>query len=427
MSHTTTTISSSPKAINTGDVNYVLAAGSHDVKTLCIHKNINPAAVFRPRFMGGMVHVATSDFQSRLSQLAAPSSGVSGVTMKCVNYGIWVPYFNSSANGYPWYAGHIKWNPRPADSTQFGDITQFDGYNHNAKFKNPVLTVECAKGSKLKVTFLDNSTGESITAKTLFGSNENAYFGFFVYEYTGDGPVLSGSGAVTPKLYISNYYVAQTGQMRVVPSDFNVVADKKYDIVPIVAVDNGGDYEYYSLHISDNVPGIITKYSSSTDIEFVYFRYAETGAGDAYYPDGDAMESGSPISGVTAAVFSFALKMTSPFGKILADSDTSYSSGLIRPGTIKITASFRRLSDGKVFTKDYTASSGLNVAHQISDTLRMYILHSTIMSWAQSTAGTVAGYFDFKISFTINVNTSGSSEKNTFPAVSWMTGEIQRD
>lgn len=408
--------------VSVDDVSAVLGVASHDVKTLCVSDKINPAAVFRPRFMGGGVHVAPEDFQSKLKNLAPPSSGVSGITMKCVNYGIWVPYFNSSVGGRPWDASHIRWNPRPCDSTQYGDLTHFIGYDHKAKFKNPVESIVCSQGARIQVTFRDNSTSESISAQTLFGDNENAYFGFFVYEYTGEGPVLTGTGAVTPKLYLSNYYMIQSSNPHVVSSDFNVSAGKGYDIIPIVAVENNGDYEYYSLFIHDSVSGFYRKMVGTNDIEFIYFRWAE----GTFYPDGTDVETGSPI-GVDKTTFGFALMMTSPFPKILANSDTAYSTGLIRPSTIKLTAKFTRMSDNMKFTKEFTASNGLVILQQLgTNILRMYMqttaTGNVVYDWAQSAAGSLAGNFDFEISFTINVDSSGASEKNTFYAQSWMAG-----
>lgn len=409
--------------VNTNDVSTALGVASHDVKTLCISDRINPAAVFRPRFMGGAIHVAPEDFQSKLKDLTAPSSGVSGITMKCVKYGIWLPYFNTLSNGRPWDASHVRWNPRPCDSTQYGDLTHFVGYNHGAKFTNPISSIVCSVGEPIKVAFKDNSTAESITAQTIFGSNEDAYFGFIVYEYTGDGPVLSGTGAVTPKVYLCNYYVSQCSVARVASSDFNVSAGKGYDIIPIVAVQNSGDTEYYSLFIHDSVPGFYRKHVGSNDIEFVYFRFSES----TFYPDGDDVETGTAISDIDKTTFGFALMMTSPFPKILANSDTAYSTGLIRPSTIVLTAKFTRQSDNKIFTKDFTQSTGLVVLNQLNTSvLRMHMqttpTGNVVYDWASEAAGSLAGNFDFEVSFTINTNTSGASEKNKYYAQSWMLG-----
>lgn len=408
--------------VNTDDVSEVLGVASDDVKTLCVSDQINPAALYRPRYMGGMVHVAPENFQSTLKDLVPPSSGVSGITMKCVNYGVWVPYITSTINGYPWDAGRIRWNPRPCDSTQFGDLTHFIGYNHQAKFTNPVTSILCSQGAKIKVTFQDRSASDTISARTLFSDNEDAYFGFFVYEYTGDGPVLSGTGAVTPKLYVNNYSVAQCSSAYAVVSDFDASAGHGYDIIPVIVVDNNDDLEYYGLNISDQVPGFYRKMVGTNDIEFIYFRYSE----GTFYPDGDEVETGTDI-GVTKPTFGFALQMTSPFSKILADSDTAYSSGLIRPSTIKLTAKFTRASDSQSYTKEFTTSNGLNVLTQLNtNILRMYMdttsTGNVVYDWASSTAGTLSGYFDFDISFTINVNTSGGSEANSYPAQSWMAG-----
>lgn len=407
--------------INTDDVSSVLGVASHDIKTLCTSSKINPAAVFRPRFMGGAVHVDPEDFQSNLKSLVAPASGATGITMKCVNYGIWVPYFNTLLNGRPWDASHVRWNPRPCDDTQFGDLTHFDGYNHNVTFENPVKSVVCGNNAYIQVTFQDISTKDTITARTLFGDNEDAYFGFIVYEFTGDGPVLSGTGAVIPKAYIHNYQLMQSTYPQVVSSDFKARKGYGYDIIPIVAVDTGGEiYDYYSLFISDSVPGFIRKYIGTNDIEFIYFRFSE----GTFYPDGNTIETGSSI-GVDKTTFGFALMMTSPFPKILADSDTAYSTGLIRPGTIKLTAKFTRMSDNQTFTKVFTENDNLVVQRQLNtNILRMYIKTTStgnaVYDWARTTAGSLAGKFDFDIAFTINVNTTGGSEKNSFPAQSWM-------
>ena len=410
------------KGINTDDVKAVLGESSHEVKTLCISKKINPAAIFRPRYMGGAPHVAPEDFQSKLKELGAPPSGVQGVTMKCVDYGIWVPYFNSIVNGYPYFASRVRWNPRPCDETQFGDLTHFDGYNHNARFTNPVSSVICAIGSPIKVTFrASSSTDNTIGVGSLFGDNENAYFGFFVYEYQGEGFILSGSGALLPKVFINSYYIPQNSAFPTVTS--NVIAKNgyNYDIIPIVAVNNNGDWEYYSLFISDSVPGLITKRVGSDDIEFIYFRFSEGG----FYPDGDVIETGTSI-GVANSTFGFALMMSSPFPKILATTDMDYASGLIRPSTIKITARFTRWNDKKLFTKDFTeANGGLTVLRQLNtNILRMYVpienYENKVFTWARSVAGTLAGDFDFDIAFTINVNKTGGSEKCSFPGQSWM-------
>lgn len=410
-----------------GTVASVLGSTSGDCVTLCTHPKINPAAIFRPRFMGGRTHVETTDFQSVLSQLVAPSSGTSGVSMKCVNYGIWLPYVTHLSNGYIWNASHVRWNPRPATLGDYTDITHFDGYNSKAAFANPVQSVVCSSGAIIKVTFRNPYVDDSITVRSMFGDNENAYFGFVVYEYTGDGPILSGTGAVTPKVFIHNYSTAQAITPQTVSSDITANRNKKYDIIPIVAVDyGGGDYEYYTLNISGTVPGFYRKNPGSSDIEFIYFRFAECTSGNPYYPDGDNLETGSSI-GITQNCFSFALMMTSPFSKILATSDSTYD-GLIRPGSMRIKASFRRQTDNKVFTKDFTSSNGLVMARQLgTNVLRMYILLNNsgngVYDWAQSVAGTLAGFFSFSATFTINLNTSGANESNQFPAISWMANE----
>ena len=407
--------------VNTDDVSATLGVNSHDVKTLCLSDRIKAAAIYRPRFTGGAVHVDPEDFHTRLKDLAAPTTGISGVTMKCIKYGIWVPYFNSLLSGWPWYASRIRWNVRPCDETQYGDITHFIGYDHNAKFVNPVQEVVCAAGSKIQVSFKDNTTAEWITAQKMFGDNEDAYFGFIVYEYTGEAPILTGTAAVTPKVFISNYYISQSSVLRVVSSNINATLGKSYDIIPIVAIDKGGgDYDYYSLFIGDPVPGLIQKRLGSDGIEFIYFRFSEGG----FYPDGDTIETGTSV-GVDKTTFAFVLMMSSPFPKILADSDTAYATGLIRPGTIKMTARFTRASDSKVFSNVFTESNGLVVLRQLATpTLKMYMKTTdngnSVYDWAKSEAGTLAGDFDFEIAFTINVNTTGGSEKNTYRATSWM-------
>lgn len=410
--------------INTDDVGAVIGDASHDVKTLCISKRINPAAVFRPRYTSSstaFVHIGPEEFDTKLKNLVAPLSGDSKIQMKCIKYGIWVPYFNRLDEGYPYYASRIRWNPRPCDETQYGDLTHFDGYDHGAKFKNPVQSVVCAVGSKVQVVFQDNSTSESITAQTLFGDSDYAYFGFILYEYQGEAPILSGSGAVTPTVHLDsgNVYMA-SGQARVVNSNVFAKSGYNYDIIPIVATDYNGDYEYYSLNISDSVPGRITKSLFIGNIEFVFFRFSE----GTFYPDGNTIGTGNNI-GVDKTTFGFALMMSQDLFSSIISTNSNQNDGLIRRSSIKIKAKFTRSGDNTVYTNIFTESNGLVIPNIINkNLLKMYIQttgnSNKVYEWAQSAAGTLAGYFDFDISFTINIDKSGHTENLQYPAVSWM-------
>lgn len=117
-------------SVNTSDVAYILGSNSTDVKTLCMHPDINKWAKYKPEATGGPGILSDSDRASNNFGLSGPTQ-VSSTTLKSqVRAGT----FNS------------KWTYKPVSAGYYGRLTDFRhpdrtdrGYDHKAVCPFPRL------------------------------------------------------------------------------------------------------------------------------------------------------------------------------------------------------------------------------------------------------------------------------------------------
>lgn len=263
------------------EVSSVLGDASKDEGTLCTSGKINPAAIFRPRFTannpglrligtdGKFLAAANTEIAAAISQ--KPPSGAWG----CPNLGIWVPEFvlrNLTSSAYSnmhTYARNTWTVPVPDKDgvASFKIIDHFDGYDSNAKFKDPIVHMEVGKKStttntiqiQLSTPSPVNQPG-TISVGNMFGG-KGWYFGAVVFRGThpdaiqpSDTMMIFGSGTAIRANDATTVTITKDDA---VPSSTTTYY---YRIIPFVCnranVTSALDTTFYSIHMSDTYPGI---------------------------------------------------------------------------------------------------------------------------------------------------------------------------
>lgn len=276
--------------VNTDDVSAVLGVTSHDVATLCTHEKLEKsAAIFRPRFSsnnpglylvgsdGKFSAAANTEIANNISQ--KPSSG----TWQCPNLGIWVQEF-VLRNLTPSYYGNMHsyarstWFvpiPDKGGTASFKILDHFIGYDHNAKIADPIITLDVnRKNSTTNTVQIQMSTPSpasypgTISVGNMFGTASSAskrwYFGAVVFRGTNAEGITQSD---TMLIFGSNVAIKNDAATTVTITKDDTPPNASttiyyYRIIPFVcdraSVTSATDTTFYSIHMSDDYPGMYT-------------------------------------------------------------------------------------------------------------------------------------------------------------------------
>lgn len=305
--------------INTDDVSSVLDVASHDVATLCTSSQINPAALFRPRYSS-----ANPGLQLRGSDgkfLAAANTEIAGnisqrpsATYQCPNLGIWVPEFalrNLTSSNYGTMHSQARntWFVPVPDKGGVGSfkiLDHFDGYDHNASFKDPVLQVSVTKKNTttntIQIMFSTPSPVSQpgvISVGNMFGG-KGYYFGAVVFRGTNAEGIQQSDTMI---VFSSGTAIKSDAATTVTLSKDDTPPNAAtttyyYRIIPFVCnkanITSALDTDFYSIHMSDDYPGIYTmKVGDSATgggVKDYYFAWTEPANTGNYYPTPDGKQ-----------------------------------------------------------------------------------------------------------------------------------------
>ena len=265
--------------VNSDDVNAVIPVGSHNWTAMCRSEKINRAALFRPRYAddpGLYLQAADGKFSPAANSMIAgaisqkPASGLWG----CPNLGIWVPEFdlrNITPAGYGSMQSIAErtWHVPEPEGRSFDIIDHFIGYDHNAKFRDPLIQANVSKKNTTTNTIqIQLSTPSpaaqpgTISVGNMFGGR-GWYFGAVVFRGTNaegitpsDTMILFGSGTAI------NGNEATTVTITDEDTPPGSTETYYYRIIPFVCdranVTSAADTTFYSIRMSDEYPGMYT-------------------------------------------------------------------------------------------------------------------------------------------------------------------------
>lgn len=274
--------------INTDDVGTVIGDSSHDVATLCTNEDkINPDALFRPRYSannpglqlrgsnGKFLAGANAEIAAAISQ--RPAQGTWG----CPACGIWVPEFdlrNITSSNYSTMqslANQTWFVPVPDKdgNASFKILDHFDGYDHNAKIKVPLISVSVAPrtggGNTIKMQLSTPSPlnqPNTISVSNLFGTDSGAskrwYFGAVVFRGTNNEGITPSDAMI---VFSSGTAIKSddTTTVTITKDDTSASASTVYyyRIVPFVCdnanITSATDTTFYGIRMNDKYLGMI--------------------------------------------------------------------------------------------------------------------------------------------------------------------------
>lgn len=328
------------KPISVADVAKVLGSTSLDVGTLCRDSNINPYALYSPRFTTKPGSIINKDFTSEVDPTSRYPSGAS---YKVAPYGILIPGIAADIGvGLTAFNfARLQWIiPRPDDKYSFKCLHHFEGYKHDAQ---PGLTFNMLfAGSTMYdaeicgVFSIPADDGYTLSIAKLFGEADTDgnkwYPAVVVYETANATPgnftAPMKDPATNAAVFKGTTPVTTAGGTFTVFTGCNTdpSGGRYYTAVPFVCKKRGTgtdvfpvDYDFFNVAITADIRPVEKYVPVPGEVgndTFQYFHWKEGSGGagkpdsagnvggDRRYPDGATYDSGTPLptSGITSTL-----------------------------------------------------------------------------------------------------------------------------